>query len=67
MGIVTDFLRLVSAIHATTVTAERWDATLAELVKAFDGTGSRLGDRAADTGHGRDPGPQHRCRPFREE
>lgn len=42
MVTVSNFSRLVSAIYAAAVTAERWDATLAELVKAFDGTAAGL-------------------------
>ncbi|RZL73811.1 MAG: helix-turn-helix transcriptional regulator [Rhodococcus sp. (in: high G+C Gram-positive bacteria)] len=43
MVTVSDFSRLVAAIYAAAVTAERWDATLAELVSAFDGTVGGLG------------------------
>ena len=43
MVTIDDFSRLVSAIYAAAVTPEHWDATLAELVSAFDGTGGGLG------------------------
>ncbi|WP_124395492.1 helix-turn-helix transcriptional regulator, partial [Rhodococcus wratislaviensis] len=43
MVTVGDFSRLVSAIYAAAVTPECWDATLAELVSAFEGSGGGLG------------------------
>ncbi|MFC9786587.1 helix-turn-helix transcriptional regulator [Rhodococcus sp. NPDC127528] len=42
MTTVDEFSRLVSAIYASAVDPERWDATLIELVRAFDAGGSGL-------------------------